>query len=142
MKDADFSTIYRELKKTAQGRDALWNDWANEGPKQYDEETKISLNYCTDDLQKLLEQLITKNELTPGQVSALENIVYQTPGYPGATDVNVGRIDVMQPFSGVFEYAEEALGTFAANLFGAGATRVQGPKTGYLVVRIERPKTK
>ncbi len=138
MKDSEFRASYRELKRIAEGRDALWNDWANEGPNQHDENTRALLMDSTSDLQFLLEQLINGFELTPEQVSALGNIVYQTPGYHGATDVNVGKIDVLQPFTGALEHAEEALGLFRANLLGLGVTQVQGPVTGYMPVRLER----
>lgn len=141
MKDLEFRASYRELKRIAEGRDALWNDWANEGPNHYDEHTRILLNESTGDLQNLLEQLIGEHELTTEQIFALGNIVYQTPGYPGATDVNVGKIDVLSPFTGALEHAEEALGAFRANLLGLGAIQVQGPITGYMPVRLERPRT-
>lgn len=140
MNRIEFTNAYRDLKRIAQGRDALWNDWANDGPKHYDNQTGNLLKSSTLDLQELLEQLVSGNELTLDQVTALGNIVYQTPGYAGATDVNVGKIDVLMPFSGALEHAEEALGGFVANLLGLGATQIQGPITGYMPVRLERPR--
>ena len=141
MKSREFRREYKELRRLAEGRDALWNDFANKGPCQSDRTTGRLLDTSTSDLQDRLKFLIQNNELTEEQVRALGNITYQTPGYEGAVDVNVGQFTVLEPYSGLASNAREALGEFTGNLLGFGSYKVQGAKTGYMPVRIERPKT-
>ena len=141
MRDKDFKIEYGELKRLSQGRDAIWNDFANEGPRQSNRTTGRLLGASSQDLQDRLELLIQSNELTEKQVRALGNIIYQTPGYEGAKDVNVGSFTVLEPYSGFAVNAKEAVGEFVGNLLGFGTFKVQGCKSGYMPVRLERPKT-
>ena len=135
MDTKEFSAIYRTMKDTAKMNDALLQD-ARAGTKG----TRDVLRETSALLQAQLIDLIREHELTKEQIESLPGITFCTPGWPDAKDCQVDHFSVIKPFGGSFTGADQALGKFSANLLGFGAYRVQGTKSEYFPVRLERPK--
>jgi hypothetical protein len=99
-----------------------------------------------DSLQGDLGDLVANNELTIQQVRELSTVVYHTPGNdisPQATHA----FDILLPEAGngangqLLDQAKEMDMMFLAGLTGLAQPQVQGTKSGYMPVRIERSKS-